>query len=78
MLPMPLEVQEGYLEVREVATQQVITVIDVLSPANKRPGRGRDAYLYKRDLVLDYEQSPVPAMAPEDNAWLRELLNQTP
>jgi hypothetical protein len=52
MLPMPIEVQEGYLEVREVATQAVVTVIEVLSPANKRPGRGRDAYLQKRDLVL--------------------------
>ncbi len=52
MLPMPIEVQEGYLEVREVATQAVVTVIEVLSPANKRPGRGREAYLQKRDLVL--------------------------
>jgi hypothetical protein len=52
MLPMPIEVQEGYLEVREVATQTVVTVIEVLSPANKRPGRGRTSYLQKRDLVL--------------------------
>lgn len=52
MLPMPIEVQEGYLEVREVATQAVVTVIEVLSPANKRPGRGREAYLQKRDVVL--------------------------
>jgi hypothetical protein len=52
MLPMPIEVQEGYLEVREVATQTVVTVIEVLSPANKRPGRGREAYLQKRDVVL--------------------------
>ena len=49
---MPIEVQEGDLEVREVATQAVVTVIEVLSPANKRPGRGREAYLQKRDLVL--------------------------
>ncbi|MBE9140129.1 DUF4058 family protein [Nodosilinea sp. LEGE 07088] len=52
LLPMPIEVQEGYLEVREVATQTVVTVIEVLSPANKRPGRGREAYLQKRDRVL--------------------------
>jgi hypothetical protein len=52
MVPMPIEVQEGYLEVREVATQEVVTVIELLSPANKRPGRGRDSYLQKRDLVL--------------------------
>jgi hypothetical protein len=52
MVPMPIEVQEGYLEVREVATQEVVTVIEVLSPANKRPGRGRESYLQKRERVL--------------------------
>ena len=52
MVPMPIEVQERYLEVWEVATQEVVTVIEVLSPANKRPGRGRDSYLQKRDRVL--------------------------
>lgn len=48
MVPMPIEVQEGYLEIRAVATQAVVTVIEVLSPANKRSGRGRDSYLQKR------------------------------
>lgn len=52
MVPMPIEVQEGYLEIREVAPQEVVTVIEVLSPANKRPGRGRDSYLQKREQVL--------------------------
>lgn len=33
-LPIPLEIKEAYLEVREVATQAVVTVIEVLSPAN--------------------------------------------
>jgi len=52
MVPMPIEVQEGYLEIREVATQEVVTVIEVLSPANKRSGRGRESYLQKRERVL--------------------------
>lgn len=51
-VPMPVEIREGYLEVREVATHAVVTVIEVLSPSNKRPGRGRDAYLHKRNQVL--------------------------
>jgi hypothetical protein len=51
-LPLPIEVREGYLEVRDVKTQEVITVIEVLSPANKRRGRGRDTYLQKRNQVL--------------------------
>ncbi|MBE7381920.1 MAG: DUF4058 family protein [Leptolyngbya sp. SIO1E4] len=51
-LPIPVEIKEAYLEVREVATQEVVTVIEVLSPANKRSGRGREVYLQKRDVVL--------------------------
>lgn len=51
-MPMPMQVREGYLEVREVATQAVVTVIEVLSPANKRAGTGRDAYVQKRNQVL--------------------------
>lgn len=31
-LPMPEEVREGYLEIREVATGYVVTVIEVISP----------------------------------------------
>lgn len=52
MLPMPEEVREGYLQIREVATGYVVTVIEVLSPTNKRAGKGRDAYETKRQEVL--------------------------
>ena len=41
-----------YLEVREVATKEVVTVIEVLSPSNKRPGKGRETYEEKRREVL--------------------------
>lgn len=51
-VPVPLEFREGYLEVREVTTKEVITVIEVLSPSNKRPGKGRETYLEKRQQVL--------------------------
>jgi len=51
-LPIPQEIREGYLEIREVSTGRVITVIEVLSPTNKRPGRGQDAYGEKRAYVL--------------------------
>jgi hypothetical protein len=51
-LPMPVEVQEGYLEVREMGSGRVVTVIEVLSPTNKRPGRGKDDYEQKRLDVL--------------------------
>jgi hypothetical protein len=51
-LPMPEETREGYLEIREVGTGQVITVIEILSPKNKRSGKGRDAYERKRQKLL--------------------------
>lgn len=49
---MPETVKETYLEVRDVATQEVVTVIEILSPKNKRPGEGRNAYVKKRLQVL--------------------------
>nr|MBA3921473.1 DUF4058 family protein [Nostocaceae cyanobacterium] len=51
-VPMLIEIKEGYLEVREVATKEVVTVIEVLSPANKLSGRGYDSYVAKRQDIL--------------------------
>ena len=51
-LPMMEEVQERYLEIREVATGAVITAIEILSPKNKRMGEGRQSYERKRHQVL--------------------------
>ena len=51
-LPVPEEKKEAYLEIREVATGYVVTTIEVLSPANKRTGKGRNAYEEKRRDVL--------------------------
>jgi hypothetical protein len=51
-LPMARPVRETYLEVRSVAGGEVVTVIEILSPANKRSGSGRRLYLDKRSLVL--------------------------
>ncbi len=51
-LPVPIKVRERYLEVREVGTNTVVTVIEILSPKNKRKGEGRTAYEKKRQRVL--------------------------
>lgn len=51
-IPVPEEIREGYLEIREVATGYVVTVIEILSPTNKRAGIGRKAYETKRREVL--------------------------
>lgn len=51
-VPISEEVNERYLEIREVATGTVVTVIEILSPKNKRSGEGRLAYERKRNYVL--------------------------
>lgn len=52
-VPVSQEVRESYLEIRHVETGIVVTVVEVLSPKNKRPGEGRDKYNAKRRKVLD-------------------------
>jgi len=52
-LPMPEEVVERYLTIEDMTTHEVVTVIELLSPSNKRPGSdGREQYLEKRVNVL--------------------------
>lgn len=52
-LAMPEEIRERFLEVRHRDTRELVTVVEVLSPTNKRAGsEGRREYLRKRDLVL--------------------------
>ena len=51
-IPMPLTIREGYLEVREVGTEALVTTIEILSPTNKRVGKGRQMYEEKREQVL--------------------------
>ena len=51
-IPLEETVQERYLEIREVATGRVVTVIELLSPKNKRSKVGREAYLQKRRQIM--------------------------
>ncbi|NET59617.1 MAG: DUF4058 family protein [Symploca sp. SIO2E6] len=51
-LPMPRLIKQAYLEVQELATGQVVTAIEILSPVNKRVGEERAMYLKKRQRIL--------------------------
>lgn len=51
-VPVAESIRQGYLEIRDVEKKEVITVIEILSPVNKRPGDGREAYSEKRKKVL--------------------------
>ena len=54
------EHRETYLVIRHVETQQVVTVIETLSPANKRRGSdGHREYLNKRNQILKSQCSLV-------------------
>jgi hypothetical protein len=51
-LELPEEMRESYLEVREVESGRVVTVLELLSPKNKQSGEGRSAYERKRQQTL--------------------------
>jgi hypothetical protein len=51
-LPAPEEIVERYLEIRDVTSGEVITVLELLSPGNKLSFQGRRQYEDKRAAVL--------------------------
>ncbi len=52
----PAPVRVTYLQIRRAPEDQVVTVVEILSPSNKLPGRGRADYIRKREDIL---ASPV-------------------
>ncbi|MGL5064447.1 MAG: DUF4058 family protein [Microcoleus sp.] len=86
-IPVPVELTESYLQVIETTTKQVVTVIEVLSPTNKRPGKGREMYEAKRenifasrthlveiDLLRSYQ--PMPVLGNDIEASYRILVSR--
>lgn len=51
-VPMPERVVERYLEVKSTQAKEVISVIELLSPKNKRSKEGRAAYENKRQKIF--------------------------
>ena len=52
LTPMSEKIKQHYLEVRDRSSGLVVTVVEILSPVNKRPGEGRESYLQKRQRIL--------------------------
>lgn len=42
-----------FVEIRDRAERRLVAVLELLSPANKKPGRIRDQYLLKREQYLE-------------------------
>jgi hypothetical protein len=51
-VPVPEQVIERFLEVKSTQTGAVVSVIEILSPKNKRSKEGREAYESKRQKIL--------------------------
>ena len=75
---MPVELVTVYIRKRE--GRRIVAAIEVLSPVNKRPGKGRDEYLEKRagymnsgvhlieiDLLRKWPRMPVEGDVPESD-----------
>jgi Protein of unknown function (DUF4058) len=45
--------RENRIEIRNCRTRELVTVIEVLSPANKQPGSDRRQYLNKRQALME-------------------------
>jgi hypothetical protein len=64
-------VTQGFLEVIDVGSgNQVITVIEVLSPSNKLPGPGQELYLHKQQELLDGRVSLVEINLLRAGQWI--------
>lgn len=58
-VPLVEEVSENFLEVREVHTGQLVTILDLLSPANKLHEAGRRLYQQKREHIFSTQTNLV-------------------
>jgi hypothetical protein len=86
-VPVADEVEECYLEVRDVESGTLVTLLELLSPGNKLHRRGREDYLVKRQEVfatrtsfvevdLLREGEPMPVEGPRHAADYRILVRR--
>jgi hypothetical protein len=53
IVPATLEERQPFVEVRDRRGGEVVAILELLSPSNKKSGRDRQQYLGKRDQVFD-------------------------
>lgn len=51
-MPAIDDLRENFIEIRDRESRELVTVIELLSPTNKRPGSDRDQFLNKRYQLL--------------------------
>jgi hypothetical protein len=86
-VPVLGEVRETFLEVRSAAHERIVTVLEILSPANKRAGAGRTQYIDKRlgifsthtnlvELDLLRASEPMPVIGWSGRSDYRILISR--
>lgn len=86
-VPMHDEVAENFLEVHEVKTGKLVTVVELLSPVNRLNQQGREAYERKRGHVFSRWTSfveidllragePMPVIGPRVQSDYRILISR--
>ncbi len=84
-VPMPNTVRHRYLEIRSLQTSDAVTVIEILSPVNKR-GAGRQKYESKRLEILEsqthlveidllHKGQPMPVLGYASESHYRVLVS---
>ncbi len=82
-LPYPARKGQPFLKIVDARNHRVVTAVELLSPANKAPGRDRDAYLNKRadylatqvnlvemDLLRSGTRPPVVGAVPRADYYI--------
>jgi hypothetical protein len=86
-VPMQDEVSENFLEIHEVKTGKLITILELLSPVNKLHQQGREEYERKRGYVfrsltnlveIDLLRAgdPMPVVGPQVQSDYRILVSR--
>jgi len=52
-VPLPRKRRQRFLSILSAQSRDVVTVVELLSPTNKKPGDGQGEYLVKRSNVFD-------------------------
>ena len=79
-VPVAVQTRLVTLYIRQQETKRLVAVVELLSPVNKRPGEGRQAYLEKRaaylettvhlieiDLLRKWPRMPLEGKLPESH-----------
>lgn len=89
LLPIRETVAEWYISIAAADSNETVTILEVLSPSNKRAGAGRNQYLDQRGSIIESavhlveidlvrQGSPMPCQGYDADAPYRHLVSRWP